>query len=106
MSITIGVKTFTVSTKMLPFLRKSRFRNQGNFCWWNPESLKRLPLTKNPESINWNPNSTAWNPNSKTVLYFLLGGTKAFDIALCNNCILTLLEWFVLPQCKPHTCAL
>ena len=83
MSVTVGVKKFTVSTKMLPFLGKSRFRNLGNFCWWNPESLKRLPLTKNPEPIIWNPNSKAWNPNSKTVLYFLLGGDKRPLISLC-----------------------
>ena len=76
MSITFGVRKFTVSTKMSPFLRQSRFLNLGNFCLWNPESLKRLPLTKNPESIIWNPNSTAWNPNSKTVLCFLLWGDK------------------------------
>ena len=75
MSITVGVKKFTVSTKISPFLRESRFQNLGNFCWWNleystsnPESLKRLEsriqlsLTKNPESSIWNPNSTAWNP--------------------------------------------
>ena len=83
MSITVGVKKFTVSTKMLPFLRKSGFRNLGNFYWWNTESLKRLPLTKNPESTIWNPNSKAWNPNSKTVLCFLLWGDKRPLISLC-----------------------
>ena len=31
MSVTVGVKKFTVSTKMLPFLGKSRFRNLENF---------------------------------------------------------------------------
>ena len=76
MSIIFGVKKFTVSTKMLPFLRQSSFLNLGNFCWWNPESLKRLPLTKNPESSVRNPNSTAWNPYSKTVLYPLSRGDK------------------------------
>ena len=75
MSITVGVKKFTVSTKMSPFLRESRFQNLRNFFWCNPEyrtstpeSLKRLdartqvPLIKDPESRIWNPNSTAWNP--------------------------------------------
>ena len=75
MSITVGVKKFTVSTKMSPFLRESRFQNLGNFFGCNPEyrtstpeSLKRLdsrtqePLIKDPESRIWNPNSTAWNP--------------------------------------------
>ena len=76
MSITVGVKKFTVLTKMSPFLRESRFQNLGNFCWCNPEyrtstpeSLKRLdsrtqvPLKKDPVSRIWNPNSTAWNPH-------------------------------------------
>ena len=75
MSITVGVKKFTVSTKMSPFLRESRFQNLGNCFWCNPEyrtstpeSLKRLdsrtqvPLIKDPESRIWNPNFTAWNP--------------------------------------------
>ena len=68
MSITVGVKKFTVSTKMSPFLRESRFQNLRNFFWCNPEyrtstpeSLKRLdsrtqvPLIKDPESRIWNP---------------------------------------------------
>ena len=106
MSITFGVRKFTVSTKMSPFLRQSRFLNLGHFCLWNPESLKRLPLTKNPKSSDWNPNSTAWNPYSKTALYPLSWVTEAFDIALCNNYRLTLLKRFVLAQYKPHICAL
>ena len=92
MSITVGVKKFTVSTKMLPFWRKSRFRNLGNFCWWYPESLKRLPLTKNPDTSIWNPNSTAWNQTPRPTCISFQGMTKAFNIALCNNCILTLLN--------------
>ena len=31
MSITVGLKKFTVSTKMSPVLRESRFLNLGNF---------------------------------------------------------------------------
>ena len=92
MSITVGVKKFTVSTKMLPFLRKSRFRNLGNFCWQNPESLKRLPLTKNPDSSIWNPNSWRGIQTPSLSCISFQGVTKAFDIALCNNCILTLLN--------------
>ena len=85
MSITVGLKKFTVSTKMLPFLGKSRFRNLGNFCWWNPESLKRLdsrtqvPLIKDPESGIQNLESEFHGMEStpsKTVLYFLLGSDK------------------------------
>ena len=89
MSITVGVKKFTVSTKMSPFLRESRFQNLGNCFWCNPEyrtstpeSLKRLdsrtqvPLIKDPESRIWNPNSTAWNHSFQDCLAFPFRGRQ------------------------------
>ena len=92
MSITVGVKKFTVSTKMLPFLRKSRFRNLGNFCWWNPESLKRLypERIRIPVSGIRIPRRGIQTPRLSCISF--QGVTKAFDFVLCNNCILTLLN--------------
>ena len=101
MSVTVGVKKFTVSTKLSSFLRESRFQNLGNLCWWNPEystsnpeSLKRLesriqvPLTKNLDSsiLHWNTHI----PRLSRIPF--QGVTKTFDIALCNNGRLTLLN--------------
>ena len=97
MSITVGVKKFTVSTKMSPFLRESRFQNLGNVCWCNPEyrtstpeSLKRLYSRtratykgsgiQNLESEFHRMEST----HSKTVLHSLSGGDRQRTlISLC-----------------------
>ena len=100
MSITVGVKKFTVSTKMSPFLRESRFQNLGNFFGCNPEyrtstpeSLKRLdsrtqvPLIKDPESGIQNLESEFHGMEStpsKTVLHSLSGGDRQRTlISLC-----------------------
>ena len=56
-------------------VRKSGFRNMGNFCLWNPESLvveSEISLTigiQNPSSTDkyWNPVSWIRNRESKTV---------------------------------------
>jgi len=106
MSITFRVKKFTVSTKISPFLRQSRFLKLGNFCWWNPESLKRLPLTRirNPVSGIRIPRRGIHTPRLSCIPF--QGLKKDFDIALCNHYRLTLLKRFVLTQYKPHICAL
>ena len=105
MSITVGVKKFTVSTKMSPVLRESRFLNLRTFCWWNPESLKRLlQRTRNPVSGIRIPRRGIHSPRLPCIPF--QGVTKAFDIALCNNYRLTLLKRFVLTEYKPHISAL
>ena len=92
MSITVGVKKFTVLTKMLPFLRKSRFRNLGNFVGGirNPSNYCHLQRIRNPLSGIRIPRRGIQTPRLSCVSFH--GVTKAFDIALCNNCILTLLN--------------
>ena len=52
-----------------------------------------MPLIKNLDSSIWNPNSTAWStdiPRLSSIPFQRV--TKAFDIALCNNGRLTLLN--------------
>ena len=90
MSITVGVKKFTVSTKMLPFL--------GNSGIWeifaggirNPSKDCHLQRIRNPFSGIRIPRRGIQTPRLSCVSFY--GVTKAFDIALCNNCILTLLN--------------
>ena len=54
MSITVGVKKFTVSTKMSPFLMESRFQNLEIF----------LGAIRNTEPVLRNP-SNDWIPEHK-----------------------------------------
>ena len=91
MSVTVGVKKFTVS-KCCPF-------------WGNPDSVIWeifVGRIRNPSNVYhlqriWNPLSGIRIPQRgiQTPRLFCIsfqGVTKAFDIALCNNCILTLLN--------------
>ena len=92
MSVTVGVKKFTVSTKCCPF-----WGNPDSVIWEifvggirNPSNVYHLQRIRNPLS-----GIRILRRGIQTPRLFCIsfqGVTKAFDIALCNNCILTLLN--------------
>ena len=48
-----------------PHVRESGFQNQGDFCWWNPESWKVLLVESAILSLfPWNAEYSCRNPES------------------------------------------
>ena len=90
-------------------LRESGFRNQRNFCLWNPESwalesgiqLKEsgIPITiGSPNSkFRWQSvESMTWNPESKTVFFFK---KRSFSAKIVTWCVYKGLFGYVQLRC-------